>query len=334
MQSARRMNKPRLAQALLMLWMGAACALNAAPPEHTRLAGRGYVRITEWARARGFGLHWLKRDETVELSNGACRLVLSANSREAQVNGVAVWLLFPLVPHNGAIWISELDTQSTLEPILSPPRNRPRARIRTICLDPGHGGKDPGNQVGRNQEKRFTLALAQELREQLARSGYQVSLTRNSDRFVDLPSRPELAQRRGADLFVSLHFNSAEESRNSVHGVEVYCLTPGGASSTNTRGQGSDYGWCRGNRHNDENVFLAFTIQKTLRQRLALEDRGVRRARFAVLREAAMPAVLVEAGFMSHPAEGQKIFSGAYRRELAAALVEAIKTYSRIVQRS
>ena len=150
---------------------------------------------------------------------------------------------------------------------------------------------------------------------------------------MELGARPELARRRGADLFISLHFNSADNSRNSVQGSEVYCLTPPGASSTNAQGEGGGGQWCAGNRHNSENLFLAYAVEKSLVRQLGVEDRGVRRARFAVLRDAAMPAVLIEAGFMSHPSEGQKIFTADYRRQIARAVTSAILEYQRATER-
>jgi N-acetylmuramoyl-L-alanine amidase len=105
-----------------------------------------------------------------------------------------------------------------------------------------------------------------------------------------------------------------------------------GASSTNARGEGASAGGFPGNRHNDKNLFLAYQVQKALTRNLVVEDRGVRRARFAVLRNAVMPAVLIEAGFMSHPAEGQKIFSSAYRQKLARAIVEGLLAYKRAIE--
>jgi len=121
--------------------------------------------------------------------------------------------------------------------------------------------------------------LAQELRTQLTHAGFKVTLTRSTDAFIELPTRPELAKRRSADLFVSLHFNASDTARNSVQGAEVYCLTPVGASSTNARGEGAGAGAFPGNRHNDLNLFLAYQVQKALTRNLAVEDRGVRRAR-------------------------------------------------------
>jgi len=240
--------------------------------------------------------------------------------------------LFPVVAHNGALCLAQLDVDTTLRPLLSPPKGQPGTRIRTICLDPGHGGKDPGNLVGSNQEKQYTLLLAQELRTQLARAGLKVTLTRSTDTSIELQTRTELAKRRSADLFVSLHFNAAETGRDSVQGAEVYCLTPAGASSTNARGEGAGAGSFPGNRQNDKNLFLAFQVQRALTQNLSVEDRGLRRARFAVLRNAVVPAVLIEAGFMSHPAEGRKIFTSAYRQKMARAIVEGLLAYKRAVE--
>jgi len=243
-----------------------------------------------------------------------------------------VWLLFPTVYRDGKAYLAQVDAQTTLLPILSPPKNRPGAAIKSICLDPGHGGKDPGYMVGSNQEKKYTLLLAQELREQLKRAGIKVSLTRSSDTFVELPTRPDLAKRRGADLFVSLHFNASGSSQNTVQGAEVYCLTPAGAPSTNAHGEGGGAGWFAGNRFNDKNMFLAYQLQRSLTKRLGVEDRGVDRARYAVLRDAAMPAVLIGGGFMSHPSEGRKIFEAAYRRGMAKAIVNGLMAYKKQVE--
>ena len=318
---------------LVMLALVSARSAAAVPnaTASVRVAPPAYVRLADWAKVNGFRFHWLKPDETIELTNHASRLLLTVDSRETQINGVQVWLLFPVTAHNGVAWLAQLDGEATLHPLLVPPRGRPH-RIRSVCLDPGHGGKDPGNQVGSYQEKHYTLLLAQEVRGQLAAAGFKVALTRNTDEFIALPTRPELAKRRGADVFVSLHFNAADSGRDTVKGAEVYCLTPAGAASTNARGEGAGAGWFAGNRQNDQNLFLAYQMQKALTRELAVEDRGVRRARFAVLRDAVMPAVLIEAGFMSHPVEGRKIFSAAYRQKMAQAIVAGLLAYARAME--
>jgi N-acetylmuramoyl-L-alanine amidase len=302
--------------------------------EAVQVSAPSYVRLVDWAKANGFNSRWLKPEETILLSRNGSKLVMTVDSREAQINGVQVWLLLPVVARYRSLCVAQLDVDRTLRPLLSPPGAQPGAKIRTICLDPGHGGKDPGNQVGSNQEKHFTLLLAQEVRSELARAGIKATLTRTTDTFVDLPARPELAKRRGTDLFVSLHFNAADAGRSTVQGAEVYCLTPVGASSTNARGEGAGAGWFTGNQHDDQNLCLAYQVQKSLTRNLAVADRGVRRARFAVLRDAVMPAVLIEAGFMSNPAEGRKIFTSEYRQKMARAIVDGLLAYKRAVEQA
>jgi N-acetylmuramoyl-L-alanine amidase len=300
------------------------------PPEAVDISGKELLPLTHWASANGLEIRWLKRDETLQLSSRSTKIVLTVDSREAQLNGTEIWLLFPVVQRNGTVYLSQLDLQTTLEPIIAPPKNRPGAAIKSVCLDPGHGGKDPGNHLGSNQEKKFTLLLALELREQLTRAGIKATLTRATDTFIELPTRPELAKRRNADVFISLHFNAF--AQNSVRGAEVYCLTPAGASSTNARGEGGGAGWFAGNHCNEKNMFLAYQMQKSLTKNLAVDDRGLKRARYAVLRDAVMPAVLIEGGFMSNPAEGRKIFDAAYRKQMARAIVEGLLAYKRTVE--
>src|SRR5258705_10751 len=101
--------------------------------------------------------------------------------------------------------------------------------------------------------------------------------------------------------------NSAPSSASTVRGAEGYCSAPPGAPSRNGYGEGASAGFFPGNRFNDRNVYLAYLLQKSLTKGPGAEDRGVHRARFVVLRDATMPAVLIEGGFLSHPVEGRNI---------------------------
>ena len=325
--------KPAFSFALALM-ASLACAEGAPhAPDQVQIGGKQYVLLTDWARTNDLDVRWLKREEKLELSNRSNRLFLNVDSCEARINGITVYLLSPVAYRNGTVYIAQQDVPSTLNPLLGSPGNdrRPRA-IKTICLDPGHGGADPGFCVGPNREKKYNLLLAQEVSKQLVRAGFKVVLTRSSDSAVDLPARPELAKRRKAHLFVSLHFNAAEAAPNSVHGTEVYCLTPAGACSTNARGEPGNASRCAGNQLDEENLFLAYQMQKSLTRNLETEDRGVRRARFAVLRDAVMPAILIEAGYLSHPTEGRKILDPAYRREIARAIVQGVLSYKHLVE--
>ena len=218
-------------------------------------------------------------------------------------------------------------------PCSCPPATPAAPSSKISCSTPA-GGRDPGNQEGRRQEKLYTLTFAREVAELLTKTGFKVSLTRNNDSYVDRPVRPDLARRRGADLFVSLHFNSADGAGAAgVQGAEVYCMTPPRASSTNARGEGAGAGAYPGNRFDPKNMLLAYQIQKAITEKAGSEDRGVKRARFEVLRLAEMPSVLIEAAFMTHSGDAKRIYEPAQRRALAQAIVDGIVSYKKIVER-
>jgi len=317
---------------LAVLWLTAGICppLFGSPTSSLWINGHEYVRFSEWAKPRGVKVSWMQRDETFQAVSSSFSFVAKVDSSQARINGVELWLCFPVLTKNGAIYLSRLDLNATLQPLLSPPRMRTGQRIKTICLDPGHGGKDPGFRVGAIEEQKHTLLLAIEVRKLLTQAGFKVTLTRTSDRFVDLPDRVAWAWRKKADLFISLHYNATENFR-SVQGSEVYCLTPAGAFSTNAgRGQG-DSGGCPGNQSDSYNLLLAYHLQAALTRDPSVSDRGVRRARFAVLRETKMPAALVEAGFLSDPAEGRRILDPNYRRQVAKAIMQGVQAYQKAV---
>ncbi|MBI4327665.1 MAG: N-acetylmuramoyl-L-alanine amidase [Chloroflexi bacterium] len=293
--------------------------------------GQSCVDLQDWAETKQLNLDWNKKEEEVRLTNRWFRLFFKVNSRRAELNGIAVWLSYAIASKNNSLYIARTDLDTLLEPVLHPARSKTRVRINTVALDAGHGGKDPGNQEGSRQEKTYTLLLAKEVQNRLGQAGLKSVLIRSTDKYIDLEERPALAKRKGADLFLSLHYNSGPAGSNPVNGVEIFCLTPTGASPTNGGDQPSKAS--PGNRHEARNVLLAYQMQKAIVQNLGWADRGVRRAGFVVLRKAEMPAALIEAGFMSDPAEARKIYDPAYRRRMAQAIVEGLLAYKRLVER-
>ena len=321
----------RAVLALLLIVLG--LPLSGAPtrpagPERLVIGGREYARLADWAGQRGLSLRRTVRNEC-QVTGSNIRMALTLDSQRISLNGVHIWLSAPVAVARGEPWVTVLDLVRSIEPVLNP--RRARGRVRTICLDAGHGGHDTGNREGRRQEKDYTLALARELSAQLTKAGYRVLLTRNRDTYLDLGERSGLANHAKADVFLSLHFNAGGNG-GDARGPEVYCLTPVGASSTNARGEGAHAGAFAGNVNNSQNMALAYHLQRALVQRPGVEDRGVKRARFAVLRTAEMPAALIEGAFMSNPTEMSRINDATWRRQLAEAIVRGVRSYCGAIQ--
>jgi N-acetylmuramoyl-L-alanine amidase len=319
---------------ILFCWQAAlgATAPNPARLPATPIANRGYVSLNDWAKLAGFDFGWSRTTGEISLSRRGLRLEFKADSRRGTINDVLFHLSLPVRHQNGASLISLLDLRTAVYPVLYP--TAVPARVRTICVDAGHGGKDPGNSDGARLEKTYTLLLAQELRQQLKSAGFRVVMTRDSDQFIELEERPLIARRARADVLVSLHFNSTA-GNNPASGAEVFCLTPAGANSTNETDQnaGHHQGPYPGNRFDAQNMLLAYQVQKFLVREYKSEDRGVRRQRLSVLRGAEMPTVLIEGGFMSSPVESRRIYHPRQREKMARAITDALQNYKRLVER-
>lgn len=295
--------------------------------ERVWVGGSQYVRLAEWAETIGYKIDWPRKDEPIELRGHNSRLEFGADSRRSWIDGVAVWLSLPVINRSMTPLISLVDVETTLDPILFPRKGaRP---IETICIDAGHGGKDGGETANRNLEKTYTLLLARELAPDLKAAGFRVFLTRTEDQAVELSERAALAHRHGADLFVSLHYNSAS---STVRGVETYCMTPAGANSSQDGGGKGEHPAEEGNTQDQRNVLLAWNVQKSITHSLPLEDRGMKRARYEVLRQARMPAILVEGGFMTDSSDAHHIYDPKFRKRMAQAIADGIVKYKETLE--
>ena len=268
-----------------------------------------------------------RADEQVVLASREARLEFWIDKRVALVNGVKVHLSWALGVWQDHVVVSEVDFRSLIDPLLQAPARAP-VSARRIMLDPGHGGGDQGTRGVAALEKDITLALAQRLARQLRRYGYEVKLTRTDDVTVLKPERTQRAADWRADLFVSLHANFAETRQ--VSGVETFMLSPVGTPSTYEKTAVAAKG--AGNRYDLLNARLAYEIQRCLVACTRSVDRGVKHARFAVLRQAPCPAVLVECGFLSNAAEEQRLMDTAYQSKLVAGFVYALRRFQRSVQ--
>ncbi|HOX24986.1 MAG TPA: N-acetylmuramoyl-L-alanine amidase [Candidatus Krumholzibacteria bacterium] len=217
--------------------------------------------------------------------------------------------------------------------------------IRTVVVDPGHGGTEPGvASAGGILEKDVNLAVAEELADHLRGRGLKVVLTRDDDRTLGLAERAEIANSAGGDLFVSLHCNGW--FNHGARGLETYFLSPAksdwsqSVEAVENRDQAAPGDvefivWdLVQNRYISASSDLAEVVQAEVCRALRVPDRGVRQAGFRVLVGAWMPAVLVEMGFLTHPDEAQDLSNRRYQRDLAHALGDAILVYRDQVARA
>ncbi len=203
------------------------------------------------------------------------------------------------------------DNSSYPQPIPQPRQTTPSPQTRPIqqgravvVIDPGHGGNDTGAiGIGGLREIDVVLPISTQVRDILEQNGVQVVMTREYDREVDLEPRTQLANRVNADLFISIHANAIDMTRPDVNGIETYYFQ-------SRSGQ-----------------LLAQYIHNSILQTTGAPNRGVREARFYVLRHTSMPAVLVEVGFVTGAQDAQKLADPAYRSVMAEAIARGILQY-------
>jgi N-acetylmuramoyl-L-alanine amidase len=279
---------------------------------------------------------WIKTGEQMRLEGPNTKIEIETDKRDVEFNGRRVLLGDPVVFYGSSLYISRIDAEKLFAPLLNPAGSfsPPAPAVRVIAIDPGHGGQDTGtqNKALKLNEKTFTLDVALRLRALLQKEGYKIIMTRTDDRFIPLPDRAEIANKAGADLFISIHFNSVEGA-STVFGSETYAMTPQYQRSTSTSPSEKDPGArlaYPGNNNDPWNVVLGYSIQNQLLNKLGSEDRGFKRARFAVLRFVNAPAVLVESGYLSNAAEARKICTAAYRDSIAEGIAAGIKAYAAV----
>jgi len=271
-------------------------------------------------------------ENRVEIKRGEDRWIFELQSRRAFLNGIQIWLHQPVLVHRRHWVLSEKDVLTIVDPLMRPGRYAAQAGHQRVMLDAGHGGRDPGaiGALG-TEEKSLALTIAQKVADRLQREQIDVLMSREDDVFLTLSERVERAVARRADLFVSIHFNTS--SNPEAKGSETFVLTAGGMPSTYDTGSAFP-GELPGNRFDALNSLAGFAVQQRLIERSRNEDRGLRRARFHVLREASCPALLVECAFLSNRSEERQLHKEAYLDAIAEGIAIGIMDYLSLAKRS
>jgi N-acetylmuramoyl-L-alanine amidase len=297
-----------------------------------------YYSAIDYFAAYGLRLTPGKASAQWIFQGGGHLLELDAGQRSATLDGLKVYLGEPTETQKRTLLVSRIDAERLLGPILSPASiaaPRPPG-LHVIVLDPGHGGKDSGTtNKGLNlMEKTFTLAVAKRLQPLLQARGYEVLLTRTDDTFVELGDRPAFANRAHADLFISIHFNSAAPDTKTT-GTEAFWFAP--------QSQRSTAGWSPGkkddslpnaspvNRFDPWSAVLANALHGSVLTALGTVDRGQKTAHLAVLRGLDCPGALVESAFLSNDAEARRIASPEFQQKVAEGLAAGVDAYAKLL---
>lgn len=315
--------------------------------------GVRYLPLITLCNLRGIEWEYDTFTRSVTLSKDAHKVNLRVGDALILVDGNPVHLRHPVDIYQGVVAVPDKFREQVLDALFKQaPAGRkavlPVSIIKKIVVDAGHGGHDPGT-IGTTgiKEKYINLDIAKRVTNLLRAEGIEVVMTRSTDVFIALDRRVEIANDSGADLFISIHSNANRV--RSLHGFEVYYVASSVSDTKraleaakndklkleNASFASSDldlkaivwdmiYTYSRG-----ESIELSRSLCRIVDNNLDCRIIGVKGARFAVLRGAQMPAVLIEMGFLSNPAEEAKLKNGFYRQRMAEAIVEGVKDYSK-----
>mgnify|MGYP000356742585 CR=1 FL=1 len=289
--------------------------------------GKKYVSATNVKTFYGF-TQMKKSGNVVELRNKKVLMKITANSQTCYLNKVKFIFSYPVISRGGKTLVSLMDLTKLIDPILRP-NYIPNAKgFRTVIIDPGHGGKDAGAVNSLGTEAGYNLKVARIVRDQLKTRGFNVIMTRDSNRYLTLQQRVNLANKYANSIFISIHFNAG--GRNKARGLETFTLSPVGVAHYGRGVKSSDYKTRNGNFQDSANIALATAIHGRALERTrtaGVPDRGIKRARYSVLTSIKHPAVLIEGGFMSNPTEARLIHTAAYQKAIGTSISEGIIRY-------
>ena len=328
-------------------------------------SGSQYVPLIRLVEVYGLEWKWDSFTQTASIEKGTERIVLRGGSDRILVDGSEKKLEKPVLLDGGAVFVPVSFVRNNLKaiaeapflakvPEAAAPEAPKKFTIKRIVLDPGHGGYDVG-AIGRRlklREKNLTLAIARKLKGIMEENGIEVVMTRDNDTFIPLKRRADIANKSGADLFVSVHINASRTNR--LKGFECYYLSD--ATDDNARaleatenaslklGDGAEMErsdnltttlWDMALTENrNESVALARHICSSVESSFALLSRGIRSARFYVLKYTRIPAVLVENGYISNRYEEMKLKDTRFLGRLADALAQGILSYKKEYERT
>ena len=319
-------------------------------PAHS-INGRQYYALLSICDAKGINYQYDEYSRVISLTGDGHEIALRAGDTLVLVDGRTMQFKEPVDIYEGRIVVPYEIKKEVLDRLFKKTVLQPKAAlaisiIKKVVIDPGHGGKDPG-AISRSglKEKDVNLDVAKRLYNLLKAAGVEVVMTRSSDTFIPLSERARIANSSGADLFISVHSNANRVK--SMNGFEIYYVAPNigdgnravlSAKKDNLNFAQSCLGdssltlkaiiWDMIYTHSRaEAIELSRSICSSARNNLGVEILGIKKGRFAVLKEVFIPAILIEAGFLSNSAEERMLNNAYYRQKIAESITEGIRNY-------
>ncbi len=285
--------------------------------------GRDYVTIESIKQFYRFSSYKVDGTDVWMRSNN---LMLKAQfgSREILINNITYFLSYPVTESGGRVLFSRLDLCKLIDPVLRPTYIINAEPFDTIVVDAGLGGHNTGAGGVHGYEKDFTLKLAISVKDALQVKGFKVVLTRSTDTFITDAERLAIANATPKSIFLSLHFNSSDSSKDS--GIETFVLTPQGSSASLEHG-GYNANGLTGNSNDSANIALGTAVHAMVISRFNFVDRGIKRTQWSMLSECKRPGILFKGGFVTNDKECRLIASDTYLQSVSSAIADAISNY-------
>lgn len=272
---------------------------------------RSFYKFMPLSQPRGSG--------TRAVGNGTVTLIFGPGPGELRIHGLRCMLSHPVRPDDkGDLLISRTDLLKLIDPVLRPTYITNRRAVRTVIIDPGHGGHDTGTVTDHIRESNIVLMVAGKLATELKKRGVEVLMTRESNQHVSDQTRVDTATGVEDAVFISLHIN---KGRSDMCGAEIYTASPAEPGEQSRPA----------NEHDAANAALAVALQAALVHKAGAGDGGCRRAHYSLLNSLNCPAALVELGYATNPEEAEQLNSEEYQSRLALALADGIVTYKDVM---
>ncbi len=253
------------------------------------------------------------------LGNGEVTLAFGPAPRELRIQERLCILAHPVLEDSsGDLLVSKVDVLQLIEPVLRPTYIANRSAVRTVVIDPGHGGHDTGTVTPYAREADVALVVSTKLGAELRKRGFEVVYTQEQNQYLSPQGRVDKANATPAAIFVSLHLNSG---RSDMKGAQTYTLTPCGKNEPPLPGH--EFSQC--------SMALAMALQSSLVEKAEAADGGCRRVRYSPLNSLRCPAVMVEMGYATNPEEGTRLATEEYQIKLANALADGVEAFARVM---